>query len=109
MSTLAIQLQGGRFDHADRMFSSIPETWHCVTEDMSDVKELVPELFYLPECLTNDNDLDLGRTQKGERLSGVKLPPWAENPVDFVHKHRQALESEYVSQHLHEWIDLIFG
>lgn len=39
----------------------------------------------------------------------VKLPPWAESPVDFVNKHRMALESEYVSAHLHEWIDLIFG
>lgn len=39
----------------------------------------------------------------------VKLPPWAENPVDFIHKHRMALESEHVSAHLHEWIDLIFG
>jgi hypothetical protein len=39
----------------------------------------------------------------------VRLPAWAENPVDFVHKHRMALESEYVSAHLHEWIDLIFG
>lgn len=42
-------------------------------------------------------------------LDSVKLPPWAENPVDFVHKHRMALESEHVSAHLHEWIDLIFG
>lgn len=39
----------------------------------------------------------------------VKLPPWADNPVDFIHKHRKALESEHVSAHLHEWIDLIFG
>lgn len=39
----------------------------------------------------------------------VELPPWAENHVDFVHKHRKALESEHVSAHLHEWIDLIFG
>jgi hypothetical protein len=39
----------------------------------------------------------------------VELPPWAENPVDFIHKHRKALESEHVSAHLHEWVDLIFG
>jgi hypothetical protein len=39
----------------------------------------------------------------------VKLPPWAENTTDFIHKHQMALESEHVSAHLHEWIDLIFG
>ena len=44
-TTLAIQLQGGKFDHADRMFSDIGATWNGVLEDMSDVKELV--------CLSN--------------------------------------------------------
>lgn len=39
----------------------------------------------------------------------VKLPPWAESPVDFIRKHKMALESEHVSAHLHEWVDLIFG
>ena len=39
----------------------------------------------------------------------VELPPWAENPVDFIHKHRKALESDHVSAHLNEWIGLIFG
>ncbi|KAL7592537.1 hypothetical protein Lser_V15G31721 [Lactuca serriola] len=108
-TTLSIQLQGGKFDHADRMFLDIPATWNGVMEDMSDVKELVPELFYLPEILLNENSIDFGTTQLGDKLDCVKLPPWAENPVDFVHKHRMALESEHVSAHLHEWIDLIFG
>ena len=40
-TTLNIQLQGGKFDHADRMFSDISATWNGVLEDMSDVKELV--------------------------------------------------------------------
>ncbi|KAK9143642.1 hypothetical protein Syun_013042 [Stephania yunnanensis] len=108
-TTLAIQLQGGKFDHADRMFSDIGATWDGVLDDMSDVKELVPELFYLPETLINENTIDFGTTQLGGKLDSVRLPPWAGNPIDFIHKHRLALESEYVSAHLHEWIDLIFG
>lgn len=45
-TTLSIQLQGGKFDHADRMFSDIPGTWNGVLEDMSDVKELVRSGFH---------------------------------------------------------------
>ncbi|KAJ6879250.1 BEACH domain-containing protein C2-like isoform X2 [Populus alba x Populus x berolinensis] len=108
-TTLSIELQGGKFDHADRMFSDIAATWKGVTEDMSDVKELVPELFYLPEILTNENSIDFGTTQLGGKLDSVKLPPWAENTTDFIHKHQMALESEHASTHLHEWIDLVFG
>lgn len=48
-TTLSIQLQGGKFDHADRMFSDIAATWNGVFEDMSDVKELVHILIYLTE------------------------------------------------------------
>lgn len=52
---------------------------------------------------------DLGRLQRGEAVDDVILPRWATSPEDFVFKHRKALESDYVSSHLHEWIDLIFG
>lgn len=39
----------------------------------------------------------------------VKLPKWARTPEEFLRKHREALESDYVSKNLHKWIDLIFG
>ena len=47
--------------------------------------------------------------QTGDRVSDVLLPKWARTPEEFVYYHRKALESDYVSSHLHEWIDLIFG
>ena len=39
----------------------------------------------------------------------VKLPKWAKNAQEFLAINRQALESNYVSENLHHWIDLIFG
>eukprot|EP01105_Mastigella_eilhardi_P025380 TRINITY_DN68_c0_g1_i2.p1 TRINITY_DN68_c0_g1~~TRINITY_DN68_c0_g1_i2.p1 ORF type:complete len:2854 (-),score=674.35 TRINITY_DN68_c0_g1_i2:50-7438(-) len=104
-----LKLQGGHFDHADRMFDSIPTTWNNCLSSNADVKELTPEFFYLPEFLLNSNDFNLGKKQTGKPLHHVVLPPWAETPEEFVKINREALESEYVSQHLHEWIDLIFG
>lgn len=43
------------------------------------------------------------------KVNDVTLPPWAKTPEHFIYMHRRALESDYVSEHLHEWIDLIFG
>ncbi|EDO33951.1 predicted protein [Nematostella vectensis] len=108
-TTLHVALHSGRFDCADRQFHSIPALWDSLFNKASDVKELVPEFFYFPEFLENLNGFDLGRLQGGARVNHVTLPPWARTPEEFVHKHRQALESEYVSTHLHDWIDLIFG
>ncbi|XP_055577181.1 WD repeat- and FYVE domain-containing protein 4 isoform X4 [Falco biarmicus] len=104
-------LQGGNFDVADRMFHSVKSTWESASRDnMSDVRELIPEFFYLPEFLTNANHFELGCMQDGTVLGDVQLPPWADgDPYKFILLHRQALESDYVSAHLHRWIDLIFG
>eukprot|EP00729_Bicosta_minor_P009634 gene9634-8579_t len=71
----------------------------------ADVKELIPE-FYKGD----GQRLSLGiRQETGERVGDVNLPPWAETGAEFVAKCREALECDYVSAHLHEWIDLIFG
>ena len=47
------QLQGGKFDIPDRLFSSMTNCWKSATEEVSDVRELVPEFYYLPEILLN--------------------------------------------------------
>ncbi|XP_065523059.1 neurobeachin-like protein 2 isoform X4 [Lathamus discolor] len=109
-TTLHIQLQSGRFDCSDRQFHSVPAAWQARMENPVDVKELIPEFFYFPEFLENMNGFDLGCLQlSNEKVGDVVLPRWARSREDFIHQHRKALESEYVSAHLHEWIDLIFG
>lgn len=89
------------------------------------MKELLPE-FYMTSLfndgedegdedrqdgafLLNQYQIDFGIRHDDVRVGDVLLPPWAENAKDFVYKMRLALESDYVSQHLHQWIDLIFG
>ena len=107
-----ILLQGGSFDHADRLFNSIGQAWVSASKDtISDVRELIPEFFYLPELFVNLNNYNFGtREGTGEKVNHVHLPPWAKgDPYVFVAKHREALESKYVSQYLHNWIDLVFG
>ena len=105
-------LQGGTFDHPDRLFYSIEKAWSSASrENMSDVRELVPEFYYLPEFLQNLNGYDFGLRQgDGGAVDSVALPPWAKgDPKIFIARQREALESEYVSKHLHHWIDLVFG
>lgn len=106
-----LRLQGGHFDLADRMFHSVKEAWLSASKhNMADVKELIPEFFYLPEFLENLNQFDLGAKQSGVALGDVVLPPWAkQDPREFIRVHRMALECDFVSQNLHHWIDLIFG
>jgi WD40 repeat protein len=104
------KMQGGTFDLPDRLFYSIQETWHMCNSQMSEVKELTPEFYSDPSFLTNGNSFAFGKRHDHVPVHDVVLPKWANgSPQEFVRLHRAALESEYVSEHLHEWVDLIFG
>lgn len=64
--------QGGHFDLADRMFHSVREAWYSASKhNMADVKELIPEFFYLPEFLLNSNNFDLGRQKECDCIATV--------------------------------------
>ncbi|NXB55189.1 NBEL2 protein, partial [Struthidea cinerea] len=91
-TTLHIQLQSGRFDCSDRQFHSVPAAWQARMENPVDVKELIPEFFYFPEFLENQNGFDLGCLQlSNEKVGDVVLPRWARSREDFIHQHRKAL------------------
>jgi hypothetical protein len=109
-TALARQLQGGRFDHADRLFRSVARAWEGCLASTADVKELTPEFYSLPEFLVNADGRDFGAAQDGAAVHDVELPPWAKgSPHEFVRVMREALESDVVSASLHEWVDLVFG
>ena len=81
-----------------------------MNENPADVKELIPEFFGTdPSFLCNDLKLKLGTRQSGKKVWDVRLPTWASSSSDFLCKMREALESPYVSDNLHHWIDLVFG
>ena len=60
---------------------------------------------------SNSNEWDVSPSPSLTSLSPMKPPATVTvTPQQrFIDMNRQALESDYVSAHLHQWIDLIFG
>lgn len=57
-----VSAQGG-FDIPERMFYNVGKEWESASRDnMGDVRELIPEFFYLPDFLLNSNNIHLGQT-----------------------------------------------
>ncbi|CAL8363262.1 unnamed protein product [Lota lota] len=108
-TTFFLNANENKFDHPERSFSGIGRSWRNCQRDTADVKELIPEFYYLPEMFVNSNEYELGVRDDGVLVCDVELPVWAKKPEDFVRINRMALESEFVSCQLHQWIDLIFG
>ena len=69
---------------------------------MSDIDdyELTPEFFNQPEIFYDINH---------KNIPDVVFPKWSKNSIDFVYLQRKALESKYVSENLHKWINNMFN
>jgi len=94
-------------DDPNRMFHSICDTSISCTKDLSDVRELIPEFYYMPEIFLNNENLILG-IRNGNKVNNVILPEWAKNnPYLYVLELRKLLENN--ENYIEKWIDLIFG
>ena len=107
-SHISIELQGKKFDNANRLFFSVSNTFKNSTTQKTDVKELIPEFFYLPEMFLNINDLDMGILDNGDEVNDA-LIPCNNNAYDFIMTMKSILESNTLSYSLTNWVDLVFG
>ena len=105
---ISIELQGQGFDKPDRLFLSVKNAFFNSTSQKGDVRELIPEFFYLPEMFKNINNLNMGKLETGEQVGDV-LTPCNNNPYDFIMTMRSCLENNKISSDIQNWIDLIFG
>ena len=103
-----IELQGTGFDSSSRLFNSIDKTFQSCIGQTTDVRELIPEFYYLPEMFLNLNNLNLGKIDNNIPVNDV-ITPCNNNPYEFVHIMKNVLESENISYNINNWIDLFFG
>ena len=105
---IGIELQGDKFDDPNRLFTSIKASFKSAISQKADVRELIPEFFYLPEMYININDLDMGIKDDGKKVNDV-LTPCQNNPYEYTLLLRYILEKDNISYNIQNWIDLIFG
>ena len=90
--SLHYAFSSGKFDHPDRLFHSIEQSWDSVNTNTADVKELTPEFFYFTDFLSNKNQLELGKRTDDFKVNDILLPKWIETstntPEEFVFKMR---------------------
>uniref|UniRef100_A0A9J7WZ72 Neurobeachin n=1 Tax=Cyprinus carpio carpio TaxID=630221 RepID=A0A9J7WZ72_CYPCA len=96
-TTFFLNANGNKFDHPNRTFSGIARSWRHCQRDTADVKELIPEFYYLPEMFVNSNGYCLGDRDDGVPVCDVELPAWAKKPEDFVRINRMATEAQIQS------------
>ena len=112
-SFVSIEIHGNKFDDPDRMFFSMEKTFESITTLKDDIREIIPEFYFLPEMFNNINNLNLAQNKidsEGNEIiiNNVALPPWSNgNPVDFVLEKRKYLEGDIIP--INKWIDIIFG
>ena len=110
-SFLAIELQGNSFDSPERLFNNIGISFNNASSEKCDIRELIPEMYYLPELFININNLKLGYINFHNQyleVGNVSLPDWShKNPYIFIAKIMEIFENEKIN--ISDWINLIFG
>ena len=74
-----IKFQSGRFDNPNRMFKGINKEWKSANNNATNVKELIPEFFYLPEFLQNRSKYN----RTGVQYNGIDQNVIEQNIIEY--------------------------
>ena len=105
---ISIELQGNAIDDPNRLFLSVVKSFNNSISQKTDVRELIPEFFYLPELFLNINDINLGKQEDNSIVYNVNTP-CRNNAYCFIEMMKRIFESDRISSYLNYWVDLIFG
>jgi hypothetical protein len=118
----SIEIQGIGFDNPNRLFFSIEDSLKNMASLKSDIRELIPEFFYMPEMFMNINSINFDKLDKGDLVNDVIMPDNMsdinnvnnlENKSNFekmfiyIYEMKNQLESS--EKDVVSWINLIFG
>ena len=103
----SIEFQGDFFDDPNRLFFDIETCEKNCFIQKSDIKEIIPEFFYLPDFYDNINNLNLFKKKISKKEDYVTTPIDSLNLVSYFYTIllKQILEKSNVKT----WIALIFG
>ena len=114
-SFIAIEIQGDGFDEPNRLFHSIEHCFNSISNLNTDLRELLPEFYFLPEMFININEINFKKKNDEIPINDVEMPeiiPKNENSNNyrcfkFIEYMRNCLEEKHIK--IYNWLHLIFG
>ena len=105
---ISIELQGNKMDDPNRLFLSVIKSFNNSISQKTDIRELIPEFFYMPEMYLNINDINLGKQENNSIVYNV-ITPCENNSYSFTEIMKRIFENGKISTNLNNWVDIIFG
>ncbi len=104
-----IRFQSKNFDVPDRQYNDMKQTIF-LCQKMNNNREMIPELFSIPEIYINLNDNDFGKQKDGTRVHNISFSPYCDNPIQFSYLLKDLMNNNpEVNNHINKWFDFIFG
>ena len=104
-----IKFQSNSFDIPDRQYTNIKQTLF-LCQRRNNNREIIPELFTIPEIYINLNDNDFGKQKEGQRVHNISFEPYANNAIEFTYLLKNLINNDVeINNNINKWIDYIFG